>query len=250
MLEYLPYSFRDVIVGKGTIKRKWNLSFEEGAQGAGALVDVAETYVNVSEPQMRQIILSICSSIVFLHKKKIVHRDIKPANILLDWGLNPKLADFGCARASSQGKEPKKASKKDIGSPLFSPPEVLRSDSAEGIQRYDVQLESVENSVGRSSNKTKTKNKNKNKNKKQNGLRSPLLSATFSKIQNSPLPTSSTKFAAGASDVYAFSIPLWMSLHMSLTPFPPEVFRAAGHGASPSDSHQGTDETESSRRRF
>uniref|UniRef100_A0ACD5ZCU2 Uncharacterized protein n=1 Tax=Avena sativa TaxID=4498 RepID=A0ACD5ZCU2_AVESA len=51
-----------------------------------------------------KIITGLTEGLVYLHKGSIfwiVHRDLKPENILLDNNMNPKIADFGSARALS-----------------------------------------------------------------------------------------------------------------------------------------------------
>ncbi|KAM0067674.1 putative protein kinase RLK-Pelle-DLSV family [Helianthus debilis subsp. tardiflorus] len=48
-----------------------------------------------------EILLGIARGLTHLHKEfhvRIVHRDIKSSNILLDYDLQPKIADFGLAR--------------------------------------------------------------------------------------------------------------------------------------------------------
>ncbi|RLV96544.1 Serine/threonine-protein kinase PTK2 [Spathaspora sp. JA1] len=71
----------------------------------------------------------IAYGVKFLHDNDIVHRDIKPENVLLDANGLAKLCDFG---VSEYGHEtpgdltsPVRASHSYVGSPPYSPPEVM-----------------------------------------------------------------------------------------------------------------------------
>ncbi|KAK1336307.1 hypothetical protein QTO34_004112 [Cnephaeus nilssonii] len=57
-----------------------------------------------SEKKARAPFRQILSAVHYCHQKNIVHRDIKPENILLDMGLNIKLADFGLSEVFMEEK--------------------------------------------------------------------------------------------------------------------------------------------------
>jgi serine/threonine protein kinase len=76
----------------------------------------------VEQQQAVKLITDICHGLAHAHTHGILHRDIKPANILLDVHANPKLGDFGLARA--QGYKVKEG-EQIFGTVGYTAPEVL-----------------------------------------------------------------------------------------------------------------------------
>lgn len=74
------------------------------------------------EPQARRFFQQLISGIDYSHRLKIVHRDLKPENVLLDDGLNVKIADFGLSNQIQDGD----FLKTSCGSPNYAAPEVIR----------------------------------------------------------------------------------------------------------------------------
>lgn len=55
--------------------------------------------VNLTEPDIKSIIVQLLKGINFIHDHNYLHRDIKAANILVNWDGVLKIGDFGLARS-------------------------------------------------------------------------------------------------------------------------------------------------------
>jgi serine/threonine protein kinase len=52
------------------------------------------------------LMIKLCRAIEYAHSCSVIHRDLKPSNILLDESSEPKIVDFGLARAGQRKAEP------------------------------------------------------------------------------------------------------------------------------------------------
>jgi hypothetical protein len=69
------------------------------------------------------VLYGISVGMMILHSGRIIHRDLKPANVLLNYKLEPKVADFGLSKFVDIGKTMNQSL--DRGTPVFMAPEVL-----------------------------------------------------------------------------------------------------------------------------
>jgi CHASE2 domain-containing sensor protein len=88
------------------------------------------------------LMIKVCDAVQHGHEKGIIHRDLKPANILIDANGEPKVIDFGVARASDTSEQSSATQQTDasqlIGTLPYMSPEQYESDPRHLDGRSDV----------------------------------------------------------------------------------------------------------------
>lgn len=115
---------------QGQLTRGWGMIMEYCPGGDLFNMIVKPGWKRLQLPERYCVFKQIAYGLRFLHDHDIVHRDLKPENILLDGCGVAKLCDFG---VSDWGHEeplnfesPIKTSTAYVGSPPYSPPEVMK----------------------------------------------------------------------------------------------------------------------------
>jgi non-specific serine/threonine protein kinase/serine/threonine-protein kinase len=96
---------------------------------------------DLSTRKRLEIFAKVCDAVQFAHHKGVIHRDLKPDNILVDDFGEPKILDFGVARATDSDIQATTL-QTDIGQLIgtvpYMSPEQVAGDPAELDTRSDV----------------------------------------------------------------------------------------------------------------
>ncbi len=90
--------------------------------------------------QRLELLVKVCEAIDHAHQRGIIHRDLKPGNIFVEDSGQPKILDFGVARATDSDAQATRHTNLGqlVGTLAYMSPEQALADSTELDERSDV----------------------------------------------------------------------------------------------------------------
>jgi len=83
----------------------------------------------ISNTSSFRFAIDIARGMKYLHDRaKVVQRDLKSKNLLIDSTMTIKICDFGLSRLEGRGSH--NSSMKELGTPYWLAPEVIRKESS------------------------------------------------------------------------------------------------------------------------
>jgi WD40 repeat protein/predicted Ser/Thr protein kinase len=92
-------------------------------------------------PARLDLLARVCDAVQHAHERGVIHRDLKPANILVEETGEPKVLDFGVARATDADRLTGAGLTRTgqlLGTPNYMSPEQVAADPSAIDQRADV----------------------------------------------------------------------------------------------------------------
>lgn len=106
----------------------------------GRTLDAHADVCGLTPPQRLELVARIAEAVHHAHQRGVIHRDLKPGNIIVDESGQPKVLDFGIARATDS--DTRATSQTDVGQLLgtltYMSPEQTLADPLEIDIRSDV----------------------------------------------------------------------------------------------------------------
>ena len=112
----------------------------EYIEGAKTILEYARDQ-HLSVRERLELFLPVCDAIQHGHQRGVIHRDLKPSNILVDSRGQPKIIDFGIARAATSDLSVKTLQTRTgqiLGTLQYMSPEQFGADSSAIDTRSDV----------------------------------------------------------------------------------------------------------------